>query len=140
MTQSKKSSGKKGGPRKKPVLVADLAAKAAKPRASAGRTPKPAATAEPKASPDAYGFVSERYQSLARTWQAFQGQFKKHPIRALQDMQFRALALVSKAIPRGKKKRGDKPDYGTLRREWLKRRLLQAKPVRAIQSKLGKKS
>ncbi len=143
-TTTKKNSGRKTSAKKKsPVTVAAILQKnAAKSRAKETRVKQTASPLEQTASApsgDAYAFVSQRYRSFARSWESFRGEFKKHPIRALQDVQFRTLALISKAIPRGEKKEEGKPDYVSLRREWLKRRLFQGKPLRTFKSKLPKK-
>ena len=139
MTEKKKPT--RGSRAKSPVYVSELMKKQPAPRGSRKRAPAEEPPSPPPTGtdgPDVYQFVSDGYQSLTRTVSEFRSAFKKDPVLALQDLQIRAVAFLAKKLPTRKANVGDKPNYRRMRREWIKRRVMQSKPARALKNRLKK--
>jgi len=135
-------TGKSAKQKKKPVLISELRShKPAHAQPNQTSSEPKSGSSAPEAA-DAYAFVSQSQGAAARTLRSFRSvreRLKKHPVRTLQDWQFRALALLSQTVTGGKKKPDGKPDYGKLRQEWIIRRVLQLKPVQILLRKRGPK-
>jgi hypothetical protein len=80
----------------------------------------PASSVERADNDSAYEFVAQGYRSLSRDLLA---RLRKDPVGTLQDLQMQAVEFVAKRLPTRKAPVDGKPDYATLRREWLKRRI-----------------
>lgn len=136
MTEKKKSAKPRAPRKKSPVYVSELMKKEKK------QAPPKAASAPPPAASDTdvYGFVSDGYQSITRTVSELRDAFKKDPVTALQELQIRAIAFLSQKLATRKTDTAGKNDYRQMRREWIKRRVMQSPPARALKNRLRKKS
>lgn len=139
--EKKKPASPKTATRKKaPVYVSELMKQeSTRPRTKAAPAEPAKASAPAADAPDVYQFVSDGYQSITRTVTELRDAFKKDPVHALQDLQIRTLAFLSKKLPSRKANPDGKDDYRRMRREWIKRRVLQSKPARALKNRLTKK-
>jgi len=140
VSTSKKTTGRKtGGTRKKtPVYVSDLMKQPPSKTSSASSSRPAPSTAAASASEDVYGFVSQGYRSISRNLVQLIPNLRKDPVGTIQDLQIRAIAFVTRALPGRKANVDGKPDYRHLRREWIKRRALGV--GRHLKAKLGRKN